>query len=60
MIVTYGDKYSDAQLKGEASYWGVIWYPKGYLEDYLLATGNVNVMGHATHGGAGSDGMHGL
>ena len=60
MIQTYGDKYSDAQLMGEQFRWQAIWYPKGAVEDYLLATGKGDVIGHATHGGAGADGMHGL
>ncbi len=60
MIATYGDTYTDDQLKGEAYRWTGIWYPKGVLEDYLLATGKGDVMGHQTHGGAGSDSMHGL
>ncbi len=60
MIATYGDKYTDEQIKGEAYRWTGIWYPKGVLEDYLLATGKGNALGHQTHGGAGSDGRHGL
>ncbi len=60
MLQTYGAKYSDAQLLGEAFRWQAIWYPKGAVEDYLLATGKGSVIGHATHGGAGADGMHGL
>ncbi len=60
MLQTYGAKYSDAQLLGEAFRWQAVWYPKGAVEDYLLATGNGSVIGHATHGGAGADGMHGL
>ncbi len=60
MLQTYGAKYSDEQLLGEAFRWQAIWYPKGAVEDYLLATGKSNVIGHATHGGAGADGMHGL
>lgn len=60
MLQTYGDKYSDEQLKGEAYRWTGIWYPKGVLEDYLLATGKGDVLGHETHGGAGSGGRHGL
>lgn len=60
MLQTYGAKYTESQLFGEAFRWQAIWYPKGAVEDYLLATGNVNVIGHATHGGAGADGMHGL
>lgn len=60
MLQNYGDKYSNEQLKGEAYRWTGIWYPKGVLEDYLLATGKGDVMGHDTHGGAGADGRHGL
>ena len=60
MIANYGDKYNDDQLKGEAYRWTGIWYPKGVLEDYLLATGKGDVLGHQTHGGAGADGRHGL
>ncbi|MDO8618389.1 MAG: hypothetical protein Q7R49_00425, partial [Candidatus Daviesbacteria bacterium] len=40
MIQNYGDKYSDEQLVGESHRWYALWYPKGMLEDYLLATGN--------------------
>jgi len=60
MLQTYGDKYSDEQLVGESHRWYAIWYPKGMLEDYLLATGKGDVLGHQTHGGAGTDGRHGL
>lgn len=60
MLQTYSSKYSDEQLLGEAFRWQAIWYPKGAVEDYLLATGKVTVIGHQTHGGAGADGMHGL
>lgn len=60
MIVTYGDKYTDDQLKGEAFRWSGIWYPKGVLEDYLLATGKSEALPHHSHGGVGSDGRHGL
>lgn len=60
MIQTYGDTYSDAQLLGEGYRWQAIWYPKGAVEDYLLATGKSDVIGHAPHGGVGADGMHGL
>lgn len=60
MLQTYGDKYTNEQLMGEAYRWSGIWYPKGVLEDYLLATGKGNVLGHTTHGGAGADGRHGL
>ncbi len=60
MLQNYGDKYSDDQLLGEAHRWYAIWYPKGMLEDYLLATGKSDALDHQTHGGAGSDGRHGL
>lgn len=60
MIQNYGDKYSDEQLIGESHRWYALWYPKGMLEDYLLATGKGDVLGHQTHGGAGVDGRHGL
>lgn len=60
MLQTYGDKYTDEQLKGEAFRWTGIWYPKGVLEDYLLATGKESALPHETHGGAGSGGRHGL
>lgn len=60
MLQTYGDKYTNEQLMGEAYRWTGIWYPKGVLEDYLLATGKGDALGHETHGGAGSDGRHGL
>ncbi len=60
MLSQYGDTYSDDQLYGEAYRWQAIWYPSGVVEDYLLATGRGDVIGHKTHGGAGSDGMHGV
>ena len=60
MIQNYGDKYSDEQLVGESHRWYAIWYPKGMLEDYLLATGNENALPHESHGGAGPNGRHGL
>ncbi|MBI4092611.1 MAG: hypothetical protein HY420_01675 [Candidatus Kerfeldbacteria bacterium] len=60
MLQTFSDQYSDEQLMGEGFRWQAIWYPKGAVEDYLLATGKVNVIGHASHGGAGADNMHGL
>lgn len=60
MLQTYGDKYTNEQLVGESHRWYAIWYPKGMLEDYLLATGKGDVLGHQTHGGAGSGGRHGL
>lgn len=60
MLQNYGSQYSDDQLLGEAHRWYAIWYPKGMLEDYLLATGRSDVLPHQTHGGAGTDGRHGL
>lgn len=60
MLQTYGDKYTNEQLVGESHRWYAIWYPKGMLEDYLLATGKGSALPHQTHGGAGTDGMHGL
>ncbi len=60
MLQTYGDKYTNEQLMGEAYRWTGIWYPKGVLEDYLLATGKGDTLPHQTHGGAGSDGRHGI
>lgn len=60
MLQTYADKYTNEQLVGESHRWYAIWYPKGMLEDYLLATGKSNALPHQTHGGAGTDGMHGL
>lgn len=59
MLKTYGATYSNEQLKGEAYRWTGIWYPKGVLEDYLLATGKGSALPHEAHGGAGTDGMHG-
>lgn len=60
LLQTVGDKYTDDEILGELQRWKGIWYPKGAIEDYLLATGRVDVMGHQTHGGAGADGMHGM
>lgn len=60
MLQNYGDKYSNDQLLGEGHRWYAIWYPKGMLEDYLLATGKSDALPHQTHGGAGADGRHGL
>ena len=60
MLEKYGDTYSDDQLFGEAYRWQAVWYPSGVVEDYLLATGRGDVLGHKTHGGAGADGRHGL
>ena len=60
MIVNYGDQYTDEQLVGESHRWYALWYPKGMLEDYLLATGNEAALSHETHGGAGTDSRHGL
>ena len=59
MLTQYGDTYSDDQLFGEGYRWQAIWYPSGVVEDYLLATGRGDVIGHKTHGGAG-EGMHGI
>lgn len=59
MLGTYGNTYSDEELVGEAYRWQAVWYPSGVVEDYLLATGRGDVLGHKTHGGAGTDGMHG-
>jgi len=59
-VKNYGDKYSNDQLLGEGHRWYAIWYPKGMLEDYLLATGKSEALPHQTHGGAGADGRHGL
>ncbi len=60
MLQTYGAQYSDEELVGESHRWYAIWYPKGMLEDYLLATGNDQALPHQTHGGAGAGGRHGL
>ncbi|HBL39446.1 TPA: hypothetical protein DDZ10_02125 [Candidatus Uhrbacteria bacterium] len=60
LLSEYGDAYSDDQLYGEAYRWQAIWYPSGVVEDYLLATGRGDVLGHKTHGGAGEDGRHGI
>lgn len=60
LIQNYGDKYTDDEILGELKRWKGVWYPKGVIEDYLLATGRVDVLGHQTHGGAGADGMHGM
>ena len=60
MIQNSGDKYTDEQLVGESHRWYALWYPKGMLEDYLLATGNEAALPHTSHGGAGADGRHGL
>jgi hypothetical protein len=59
MLSQYGGAYSDDQFFGEAYRWQAVWYPSGVVEDYLLATGRGDVIGHKTHGGSGSDGMHG-
>ena len=48
MLEQYGDTYSDDQLVGEAYRWQSIWYPSGVVEDYLLATGRGNILGHKT------------
>lgn len=60
MLQTYGDQYTNEQLMGEAFRWSGIWYPKGVIQDYLLATGTDVTFPHETHGGAGADGRHGL
>jgi len=60
MLKKYGDTYSNKQLLGEAFRWQAIWFPQGVVQDYLLATGRGNVLGHQTHGGAGIDGKHGI
>ncbi|OGL66087.1 hypothetical protein A3B21_01395 [Candidatus Uhrbacteria bacterium RIFCSPLOWO2_01_FULL_47_24] len=60
LVRNYGDKYSDDEIIGELKRWKGAWYPKGVIEDYLLATGRVDVLGHQTHGGAGAEGMHGF
>jgi len=60
MIQNYANKYSDEELVGESHRWYALWYPKGMLEDYLLATGNQNALPHESHGGAGTDDMHGF
>lgn len=60
MIKNYGHQYKDEVLVGESHRWYALWYPKGMLEDYLLATGNESALPHETHGGAGPDGRHGL
>lgn len=60
LLANYGDKYSDDEILGELQRWKGVWYPRGVVEDYLLATGRGDVLGHATHGGAGADGRHGL
>lgn len=60
LLQKYGDKYSDDEILGELKLWKSAWYPKGVIEDYLLATGNGNLIGHETHGGAGQDNKHGF
>ncbi|HAZ29829.1 TPA: hypothetical protein DCY43_03770 [candidate division WWE3 bacterium] len=60
MLQKYGDKYSNEQLVGESHRWYALWYPKGMLEDYLLAVGNESALPHELHGGAGPDGRHGI
>lgn len=60
LLQNYGDKYSDEQIIGELQRWKGAWYPRGVIEDYLLATGRGDVIGHKTHGGAGADGRHGF
>lgn len=60
MLDRYGNAYTNDQLMGEAYRWQALWYPAGAVEDYLLATGRGDAIGHKTHGGAGGDGMHGM
>jgi len=60
LLKTYSNTYTDKQLFGEAYRWQAAWYPRGAAEDYLLATGHGDVLGHKTHGGAGADGFHGM
>lgn len=60
MLQQYGSKYSNDQLMGEQFRWQALWYPRGAVADYLLAIGKSEALQHQTHGGAGSDGMHGL
>ncbi|MBI4135490.1 hypothetical protein HY477_02035 [Candidatus Uhrbacteria bacterium] len=60
LLQTVGDQYTDEEILGELQRWKGVWYPKGAIEDYLLATGRVDALGHQTHGGAGADGMHGI
>lgn len=59
-MITNFSQYSDEELVGESHRWYALWYPKGMLEDYLLATGNESALPHESHGGAGTDGRHGL
>lgn len=60
LLANYGDKYSDDEIIGELQRWKGAWYPRGVIEDYLLATGRGDALGHKTHGGAGTDGKHGF
>ncbi len=60
LLQNYGDKYSNDEIIGELQRWKSVWYPKNTIEDYLLATGRGDVLGHGTHGGAGRDGKHGF
>ena len=60
LVEKYREKYSNQQILGELQRWKSVWYPKGVVEDYLLATGRGDVLGHENHGGAGPDGRHGL
>ena len=60
LLQNHADKYSDDEIVGELKRWKGVWYPKGVIEDYLLATGRGDVLGHQTHGGAGADGKHGF
>lgn len=60
LLSNYGSEYSNEEIIGELHRWKGAWYPKGVIEDYLLATGRGDVLGHSTHGGAGGDGRHGF
>ncbi len=60
LLQQYGDKYSNEEILGELQRWKGVWYPKGVVEDYLLATGRGSVLGHEPHGGSGADGNHGV
>ena len=60
LVEKYRGEYSNEQILGELQRWKSVWYPKGVVEDYLLATGRGDVLGHENHGGAGPDGRHGM
>lgn len=60
LLQNYGDKYADEEILGELERWKGAWYPAGTVEDYLLATGRGNIIGHKSHGGAGPDNNHGF